>query len=132
MLGEKQLADILAVFGKMDTAATGSVPVFLGGPMQPDISFVIHGSDYRRPATRDIDARLAVTPASEVLEDIAAKQGPAKSIITFGYAGWAPGQLEGEISRNVWYTAPADPGIVFDDERNMVWEHAIARRTQDL
>jgi putative AlgH/UPF0301 family transcriptional regulator len=28
--------------------------------------------------------------------------------------------------------APADPGIVFDDDRSKVWDHAVARRTQDL
>lgn len=131
-VGEKPLVDILAAFGKKDAAATGNVPVFLGGPVQPEVSFVIHGSDYRRPETRAIDARLAATPAGVVLADIAGNQGPAKSLIAFGYAGWAPGQLESELSRNVWYTAPADPDLVFDDDRDKVWEHAAARRTQDL
>jgi putative transcriptional regulator len=130
-LGEKPLADVLAAFG-YDAAAAGNVPVFLGGPVQPEVSFVIHGSDYRRPGTLGIDARLSVTPSVEVLDDIAHNQGPAKSLVTFGYAGWAPGQLEGELSRNVWYTAPADPGLVFDDDRDKVWEHAAGRRTQDL
>jgi putative transcriptional regulator len=131
-LGEKPLADILAAFGKKETAATGNVPLFLGGPVQPEISFVIHGIDYQRPETRAIDARLAATPASDVLADIASSRGPAKSLVAFGYAGWAPGQLESELARNVWYTAPADPGLVFDDDRDKVWEHAAARRTQDL
>jgi putative transcriptional regulator len=131
-LGEKPLVDILAAFGKKDAAATGNIPVFLGGPVQPQVSFAIHGADYRRPETRVIDSRLAATPSSEVLDDIARNQGPAKSLIAFGYAGWGPGQLESELSRNVWYTAPADQGIVFDDDRDKVWEHAAARRTQDL
>jgi len=131
-LGEMPLADILAAFGEKDAAATGKVPVFLGGPVQPEVSFVIHGTDYRRAETRAIDARLAATPARDVLVDIAGNQGPAKSLVAFGYAGWAPGQLESELSRNVWYTAPADPGLVFDDDRDKVWEHAAERRTQDL
>jgi putative transcriptional regulator len=131
-LGEKPLADILAAFGNRNTAAAGAVPVFLGGPVQPEVSFVVHGSDYRKADTVGIDANLAATPTSEVLDDIARNQGPAKRLITFGYAGWAPGQLEGELSRNVWYAVPADPGLVFDDDRDKVWEHAAARRTQDL
>jgi putative transcriptional regulator len=130
-LGEKPLADILTAFGK-DTAATGNVPVFLGGPVQPEVSFVVHGSDYGQPGTLNIGSRLAATPSGEVLDDIARNQGPAKSLITFGYAGWAPGQVEGELSRNVWYTAPADPRLVFDDDRSELWEHAVGRRTQDL
>jgi putative transcriptional regulator len=131
-LGEKPLVDILAAFGKKDTAATGNVPIFLGGPVQPEVSFVIHGTDYRRPDTHDIDSRLAATPSSVVLDDIARNQGPAKSLIVFGYAGWAPGQLENELSHHAWYTAPADPDIVFDGDREKVWERAAARRTQDL
>jgi putative transcriptional regulator len=131
-LGERPLVDVLAAFGKKDAAAMVNVPVFLGGPVQPEISFIIHGIDYRRPETRTINARLAATPAKDVLADIASNQGPAKSLIAFGYAGWAPGQLESELSRNVWYTAPGDPGLVFDDDRDKVWEHAAARRTRDL
>jgi putative transcriptional regulator len=131
-LGERPLADLLAAFGDKDTAASGSVRIFLGGPVQPEISFLIHGADYRRPETLDVDTRLAATPSREVLRDIARNSGPMKSLIAFGYAGWAPGQLEGELAHNVWYTAPADPGLVFDDDRDKVWEHAVARRTQDL
>lgn len=131
-LGDKPLVDILAAFGKKDVAASGNAPIFLGGPVQPEVSFVVHGTDYRRPDTRDIDASLAVTPTDEVVEDIARNQGPARSLIAFGYAGWAPGQLENELSRNVWYTAPAEPDIVFENDRDKIWERAAARRIQDL
>jgi putative transcriptional regulator len=132
-LGDRPLADILAAFGKKEAAPpAGNVPVFLGGPVQPEVSFVIHGSDYSGQDTLAIDAHLAATPGSSVLDDMARNQGPAKHLIIFGYAGWAPGQLEGELARNVWYTAPADAGLVFDDDRDKVWEHAVARRTQDL
>jgi putative transcriptional regulator len=131
-LGERPLADLLAAFGANDTAASGNVRIFLGGPVQPEVGFVIHGTDYRRPETLDVDARLAATSSGEVLRDIARNVGPMKSLISFGYAGWSPGQLESELARNVWYTAPADPGLVFDEDRDKVWEQATARRTQDL
>ena len=131
-LGEKPLADLLAALGRKDTPATGNVPIFLGGPVQLEASFTIHSSDYSRPQTRTIDVGLAATPSGDVLKDIARNQGPAKSLVAFGYAGWSPGQLENELAHNVWYMAPADPGIVLDDDRSKVWEHAVARRTQDL
>jgi putative transcriptional regulator len=131
-LGEKPLADILAALGAKDTAASGNVRIFLGGPVQPEAGFVIHSTDYHRTETLDVDGRIAVTSSREVLRDIAEKAGPMKSLIAFGYAGWGPGQLEGELAHNVWYTAPADPGLVFDDDRDKVWERATARRTQDL
>jgi putative transcriptional regulator len=127
-LGEQPLAAL----GAKDIAAAGSVRVFLGGPVQPEIGFVVHSSGYHRPDTIAVDGRIAVTSSREILRDIADKAGPMKSLIAFGYAGWAPGQLEGELAHNVWYTAPADPGLVFDDDRDKVWEHATAHRTQDL
>lgn len=131
-LGEKPLAELLAAFGAKDTAASGSVRIFLGGPVQLEVGFVVHSADYHRPETVEVDEHLAATPSREVLRDIAAGAGPMKSLIAFGYAGWAPGQLESELARNVWYTAPADPALVFDDDRDKVWERATARRTQDL
>ena len=127
-LGEQ----LLAALGAKDLAAAGSVRVFLGGPVQPEIGFVVHSSDYHRPDTIAVDGRIAVTSSREILRDIADKAGPMKSLIAFGFAGWAPGQLEGELAHNVWYTAPADPGLVSDDDRDKVWEHATAHRTQDL
>jgi putative transcriptional regulator len=128
-LGQRPMADLL---GAKDTAASGNVQVFIGGPVQPNIGFVVHSTDYRRAETLDVDGRVAMTSSREVLRDIADKRGPAKALIAFGYAGWAPGQLESELARNVWYTAPEDPTLVFDDDRDKVWEHATARRTQDL
>jgi len=128
-LGQRPMADLL---GAGDTAASGNVQVFSGGPVQPNMGFVVHSTDYRRAETLDVDGRIAMTPSREVLRDIADNKGPAKALIAFGYAGWAPGQLESELARNVWYTAPEDPALVFDDDRDKVWEHAAAHRTQDL
>ena len=131
-VGERSLASLLAAFGENAAGADGNVRIFLGGPVQPEVGFVIHSTDYRRPDTIAVDAHVAVTSSPKVLRDIADKMGPAKSLIVFGYAGWAPGQLEGELARNVWYTAPQDPALVFDDDRDKVWDHATAHRIQDL
>jgi putative transcriptional regulator len=131
-VGERSLASLLAALGDKDSGAAGNVRVFLGGPVQTEIGFVIHGTDYRLAETIAVDAHVAVTSSAKVLRDIADKKGPAKSLIVFGYAGWAPGQLEGELDHNVWYTAPQDPGLVFDHDRDSLWNDATAHRTQDL
>jgi putative transcriptional regulator len=68
----------------------------------------------------------------DVLRDLATKNGPAKSLVAFGYAGWAAGQLEDELADRAWYVARADPELVFDTDRDKVWERAVARRTQNL
>ena len=46
--------------------------------------------------------------------------------MAFGYAGWAPSQLDGEIAGGAWVTAPEDPALVFDEDRSKVWTDALA------
>jgi putative transcriptional regulator len=130
--GERPLADLLAAVGDKDASAAGNVRVFAGGPVEPQVGFVIHSTDYRLPATLDVDSRVAMTSNAQVLRDIADHKGPSKSLVAFGYAGWAPGQLEGELGHNAWYVAPADEALIFDDDRDQLWEHAVARRIQNL
>ena len=62
----------------------------------------------------------------------AAKSNRACYLVAFGYAGWGPGQLEGELARHGWFTIPEDPKLVFDLDRGKVWEAAVARRTVPL
>ncbi|HXL48861.1 MAG TPA: YqgE/AlgH family protein [Xanthobacteraceae bacterium] len=131
-LGDRPLASLLAALGEKDPTAAGTVRVFAGGPVEPGIGFVVHSTDYHRPNTLDIDGSLALTSSREILRDIGNQRGPTKSLIAFGYAGWAPGQLEGELAQGFWFTTPQDGNLVFDDDRDAVWDHAMKRRTQDL
>jgi putative transcriptional regulator len=131
-LGDGLLADLLRAIGEKDADATERIRIFAGGPVQPELCFVVHSADYRGLATMDIDGRIAVTGTPDILRDIAKKRGPQKSLVALGYAGWGPGQLEGELARNAWYAVPQDSALVFDDDRDKLWEHAVARRTQDL
>ncbi|HEX6442907.1 MAG TPA: YqgE/AlgH family protein [Stellaceae bacterium] len=110
----------------------GSVQVFLGGPVQPELGFILHSPEYGRPETLHIDDGLAMTASKEALRDIGQHKGPKKYLFALGYAGWGAGQLEGEIARRDWFTAPAEPELVFDTERGQVWERALARRTREL
>jgi putative transcriptional regulator len=131
-LQERPLAALLEALGERADAAAGNVRIFAGGPVQPELGFVLHSAEYRRPDTLEIDGHVAMTSSREILRDIAANRGPKQSLVAFGYAGWAPGQLEGELMQGVWFTAPADSKLIFEQERERVWENAVTRRTQDL
>jgi putative transcriptional regulator len=129
---ERSLADILKILGEADTDVKGKVQLFAGGPVQPGIGFVTHSADYRGTGTIDVTGSVLVTSNLQILRDIGRHKGPKKSIISFGYAGWAPGQLEDELQRRVWFTAPGDPDLVFDENREKLWDTVYARRSQDL
>src|SRR4029450_9102117 len=129
---ERPLANILEMLGEKDTNLTGKVQLFAGGPVQPELGFVIHSSDYRETGTIHVNQHLLITSNSRILRDIANNKGPKKSLIAFGYAGWAPQQLDDELRRRVWFTTPADLNLIFDENREKLWDSAYARRAQDL
>jgi putative transcriptional regulator len=131
-VGERSIADLLEATGDSDPSVAGNVRVFAGGPVQPELGFVVHSAEYRRAETVDVDGRVAMTASREVLRDIGHHQGPEKSLFALGYAGWGPGQLESELARHDWFTTPEEPKLVFDDDRGNLWEDAMARRTREL
>jgi putative transcriptional regulator len=126
-LGARPIADLLQALGANAGGIPGSVKIFLGGPVGPATAFVIHNAGYRRDRTLDIDGRVALSDAADVLGDIGLGKGPSKSLVVLGYAGWAPAQLDDEVSRGAWVTIPEDPKLVFDDDRTKVWTDAMAR-----
>jgi putative transcriptional regulator len=128
----RSLAGLLASMGDKGATVEGEVMVFAGGPVHPQRGFVVHSPEYKGVGTVAINERFAMTQDREILRDIGEKRGPSKVLVAFGYAGWAPGQLEGELGRNDWLVAPADSQLVFDEVRDRVWEEAMARRPRDL
>jgi putative transcriptional regulator len=129
---EMPLARLLKALGQDSTGVVAQVRIFAGGPVQPQSGYIVHSADYHRTGTIDIDSHMAMTSSPEVLRDIGHNEGPKKSLVAFGYAGWGRGQLEGELARGGWFTTPADPRLVFDADRAKLWDEAMARRTISL
>jgi putative transcriptional regulator len=137
-LTERPIAGLLAESGgqadqdAQDRAIEGNIAVFLGGPVEPSYGFVIHSGEYRLPETLTLDIGVAMTATKDILRDIGHGRGPEKYLFALGYAGWGAGQLEGEIARHDWFTTPAEPDLVFDEQRGQLWERALTRRTREL
>ncbi len=131
-IGETSLASVFEALGQKGGDLPGDVRVFSGGPVQPEVGFVVHSADYRRPETIEVNDRLSMTSSLDILRDIGAKKGPAKILVAFGYAGWEPDQLEREIAVHAWGIAEADPSLIFDEDRDKVWDYAWEHRTQHL
>lgn len=131
-LATEKIAALLAAAGDDDKTVEGTIPVFSGGPVQPEMGFVVHSADYHTADTMPVDGKVAMTASKEALKDIGHGKGPKKCFFAFGYAGWGAGQLEGEIARNDWFTASEDSALVFDDDRDTVWDKALAKRGTNL
>ena len=131
-LGDVPLARVLEQFGAQERGAPGTLRVHHGGPVEPGRAFMLHTADYAGRETQVIKDGVAVTGHPDVLDALARGQGPRRALFALGYAGWAPGQLEGELGRGAWIVVPADEALVFDDDAAGKWERAMARRKIDL
>ena len=126
-LGSGPMDKLLEGFG-LDTEGTeGSIRIHYGGPVSPGTGFVLHSPDYHGPGTTRVPDGLAMTTQLNVLKAMAEGKGPRQSLFVLGYAGWGPGQLEGELARDDWLTAPADDNLIFSDDPDGVWDKAMAK-----
>lgn len=104
------------------------IPVRFGGPVEPGRGFVLHraeplGDDPE--GTIRIDEELVMTTTRNILEDFAAGLGPTPAVLSLGYAGWGPGQLDNEILQNGWLTSDRGEDIVFGPDNDAKWMLAL-------
>jgi putative transcriptional regulator len=111
----------------------GAVKVLKGGPVETGRGFVLHSADYFiENSTLPIDEGICLTATVDILKAIARGEGPASAILALGYAGWAPGQLEGEIQGNGWLHCAADPELIFGSDIDNKYEKAMRKIGIDL
>lgn len=90
------------------------VLVHFGGPVQTDRGFVLHEPNGQWQSTLHINDKVGLTTSKDILQALGEGNGPRHLLVTLGYAGWAQGQLEQELSQNAWLSVPADERIMFD------------------
>jgi putative transcriptional regulator len=103
----------------------------VGGPVDNGRGFVLHTADWTGEGSLVVDERLALTASLDVLKAIATGGGPRRGLLALGYVGWGPHQLDDEIQRNTWLSAPADEGLLFDTDHETKWRRALAKLRVD-
>jgi putative transcriptional regulator len=91
-----------------------SIPIHFGGPVQVDRGFVLHTPLGQWQSTLAVSSEVGLTTSRDILQAVARGEGPRSLLVTLGYAGWAPGQLENEIGQNAWLTVHAKPEVIFE------------------
>lgn len=115
-------------------AAASDAPVAMhwGGPVAPRRGFILHGADYASDSTVPVAGGVAFSVDSAAVADLLSGAGPGKAIFAFGYSGWSPGQLEGELARDDWLVVAADRAFLFDGDPETMWRAALDRVEIDL
>lgn len=98
----------------LDSPAVAGQPVYFGGPVQVDRGFVLHRPVGIWQSTLAVRDGVGLTTSRDILQAVAEGGGPQNLLVSLGYAGWAPGQLEDEIKLNAWLTVAASPEVIFD------------------
>ena len=103
------------------------IRLHVGGPVDNGRGFVLHTADWTGEGSLVVDDRLALTASLDVLKAIAIGGGPRQGLLALGYVGWGPKQLDDEIQRNSWLSAPADEGLLFDPDHETKWRRALGK-----
>ena len=91
-----------------------SIPIHFGGPVQVDRGFVLHMPLGQWQSTLAVSPEVGLTTSKDILQALARGEGPRQLLVTLGYAGWAPGQLEQELAQNAWLTVQAKAEVIFE------------------
>ncbi|WP_087142874.1 YqgE/AlgH family protein [Crenothrix polyspora] len=118
------------IFKQMNISVTSetaaNMPVFTGGPVQQQRGFVLHTNTNsgKWDMTMAVSDAISLTTSRDVIEAIAAGEGPEQYLVALGYAGWSEGQLEKEMLDNTWLNTPFGKQVLFDTSINMRWSAA--------
>jgi putative transcriptional regulator len=111
-------------------AGRAADPVLVGGPVQPERLWILF-----RPGHVAADAEgavpvgdgLALGGSRELLEALVRAPGDAPYVLLLGYSGWAPLQVEREVTAGAWVPLPLEGDLVFDVPLERRWDTAVRR-----
>lgn len=124
--------DILEQMQLSLRSADRSLPVMFGGPVEAHRGFVIHDGNYLQDTALISRDGITVTANAQALTGWVKGEFGGKALLTLGYAGWTPGQLESEIETGSWVAIPATQELIFNTPHESKWDVAVHSLGFDL
>jgi putative transcriptional regulator len=100
-------------------------PVHVGGPVQSSAIVVLADfadPDAEHPLVLDSIGFLSAEIDPESLGEL------RRARVYAGYAGWGPGQLDGELEEGSWIVESALPEDVFTSDPDGLWSSVLRRK----
>ena len=117
----KVLPDIEGLQKRSDT-------IYLGGPVAKNQLMLLIRTSSPPEGSRLVFKDIYLSSSQTVIEKMIDKPDtPERFRVYAGYAGWAPGQLDHEVSRGGWHILQADEESVFDKTPSEIWPELIRR-----
>ncbi len=122
----------------LDDTPAALIPVFVGGPVQQEILFLLHAVFPGHPGDEDaaapVEGVISEPARMSLIDylknewgDLPPEDRPAVRVYA-GYSGWGPGQLEGELKAEAWVVVKATKELIFRPDAAGAWEDAFARK----
>lgn len=108
---------------ELEPFVAGEEPIFAGGPVQPTSGVVLAEVEH---AEEPIFADVVLLAGIDQLAAVADETDRLR--VFAGYAGWGPGQLDGELERDDWIVDPARPADVFSAAPDDLWVEVLRRK----
>jgi putative transcriptional regulator len=110
----------------IDGSGVPDMAVVRGGPVEPRRGFILHSLDWEGEHVLPLGGGLGLSGSMDILRDIAAGKGPKHYLPALGYAGWASGQLEAELTRPGWFVGKGTREFLFETPIAERWNRACA------
>lgn len=101
------------------SAIKAPLPLYRGGPILPNNLFALLGNTWSE-AYR-VEKNIYLIGGLENIIPMIEAQRDQPLILIAGYAGWAPRQLNKEISNGDWILAPSSSNLLFSKQNNL-WQ----------
>jgi putative transcriptional regulator len=109
------LATLLSELGMaVSNSQAESIPIYFGGPVEMERGFILHEPVGQWQSTISVTQNIGLTTSKDILESLGKEMQPEHVLIALGYSGWAPGQLEYELSQNAWLSTKSSPDVIFE------------------
>lgn len=98
-------------------------PIYFGGPVERNRGFVLHPCADLSTSSELIEEGIFLSGAPETLKKLVENGDTFKFFL--GYSGWAPGQLEEEITHGSWLVLPSRREIILTTRVEHLWDRVL-------
>lgn len=113
---------------ELEALESAEQPLFFGGPVATDRMMFLVKSKKSLEHAEHVMADMYVSGSASLLVQMLSAGKTLQELRVYaGYAGWSPGQLQGELDRGDWHLVAGDVQTVFDAHPLEVWSRLIEK-----
>ena len=119
---------VAAALPGWESLAAEPAVVFTGGPVAPEAAIAI-GTRAGAPVASGWEAIVGDVGTIDLHVEPEVARAELGAVRVFaGYAGWSPGQLDGELAVGAWLVVPATAGDAMDPDPDDLWRRVLLRQ----